>query len=304
MKKVVITGATSFIGIHIVEECINRGYEVIAIIRPGSMNRYRLKQSNLLQTIELDMVEYDKIIEYVHNADYFFHLAWDGVRVPKRDDREIQRRNCACTLLAFETASRIGCSCFVGAGSQAEYGVTKEKVDEDHLCHPLTAYGVEKYNAFMSLLEKAKLNRIRFLWPRIFSIYGLYDYQNTLVMSILRKMQNDERIELTKCEQQWDYLYVKDASRAYIMLAESDCLSGIYNIASGLHRPLKEYVSEIKNITKSESELVFGSIPDGMNGPINLMPDVTKIKVATDWKPNYSFEEGIKELLKEYKTFN
>jgi nucleoside-diphosphate-sugar epimerase len=243
------------------------------------------------------MEEYDRIPELIDSAECFFHLAWEGARVPYRDDRSMQKNNYDCTLKAYEAAKKLGCRLFLGSGSQAEYGSTTGLVDENYPCNPKTEYGKQKLNSYRELQKRAAKDGVKLIWTRIFSLYGPYDYPGTLVMTSIDKMLKDESIEMTEGTQLWDYLYVSDAAAAMVLLSEKDCESGVYNIASGEYKPLRTYIEEMKEILNSKSDLRFGVIPYGINGPVNLTPNSAKVKML-GWKPNVSFNEGINSIVR------
>lgn len=300
MKKVVITGATSFIGIHLIHEWLLTGNCVIfAVIRPNSQKKGCIPIDNRIHVIECAMDSYETLNQQIKSADYFFHLAWEGARAPYRDDIEIQHNNYKFALKAMELSEDIGCQFFLGTGSQAEYGITSGLINEKYPCNPSTAYGREKLHAYIDLKKMSEKSGIKFIWTRIFSIYGKYDYPKTLIMTTLTKMHRNETIEMTAGKQLWDYLNVKDATRAMILLAESQCNSGVYNLASGEYRPLREFIVKIKEILRSKSVIKMGAIPYGTSGPVNLTPDVSKIKNSVGWIPEISFEAGINTLQKE-----
>lgn len=300
MKRIVITGATSFIGIHLLQEWMKRDdCRIVAIIRPNSQNKKRIPNDERIHIIECAMEDYNTLNQQIGSADYFFHLAWEGSRVPYRDNKAIQQKNYECALKAMHLSESIGCQLFLGTGSQAEYGLTSCMVNEKSPCNPNTVYGREKLHACIDLKKMAKESDTRFIWTRIFSIYGKYDYPKTLLMTVLEKMHKNETIEMTEGIQMWDYLHVKDAARAMVLLAESQSNSGIFNLASGDYKPLREYIIEIKNILQSKSKLKFGVVPYEPVGPVNLIPDVNKIKNAIQWSPEISFEEGIRDLQRE-----
>lgn len=290
--KIVITGATSFIGVNVIKECINKDYEVYAVVRPNSVNLSRLPDSEKIHVIEHEMGDYDKLVESICGANAFIHLAWEGARVPHRDNAEMQMKNYECAITAMYAAKQLGCKVFLGSGSQAEYGKMEGNVTEMSPCNPTTEYGKKKLLACMKLAEIASKNNIRSVWTRIFSIYGKYDYPGTLIMSAIKKMKNNEPIEMTACTQLWDYLHVEDAARAIITLVERDDASGIYNIASGVKKPLREFVEDMKDVLKSASELRFGTVPYGAGGPVDLRPDNSKL-MALGWKPEIDFKNGI-----------
>ena len=116
-------------------------------------------------------------------------------------------------------------------------------------------------------------------------------------MTCIDKMQKNETIDMTECTQNWDYIYIDDIVEALIKFLDIDCENGAYNLASGNSRQLKLFVEEIKKYTNSKSIVKYGAIPYGENGPINLQPDITKIKKALDWKPVISFDKGIKKMI-------
>lgn len=293
--KIVITGATSFIGVHVIKECVNNNYEVYAVVRPNSSNLSRLPESTHIHVVEMDMKNYDKLDEFIRWADSFVHLAWEGARVPHRDNADMQQKNYEYAISAMNAAKRLGCKMFLGSGSQAEYGKMEGEVTELSPCVPNTEYGKQKLLACKKLREIANESAIRFVWTRIFSIYGKYDYSGTLIMSAMKKMKNNEPVEMTECTQLWDYLHVEDAAKAIVTLIENDKAFGIYNIASGIKKPLRTFVEEMKVTLKSTSELRFGAVPYGSGGPVDLRPNNTKL-LTLGWRPKIDFKSGIQKL--------
>jgi len=299
MKNVVVTGATSFIGVHIIKEYLKNNCQVIAVVRPNSKNLNRLPENNLLTIMEISMDKIETIIEKIKNEKIyiFYHLAWEGVRVPYRDDIILQNENYRFAIDAMKVAKSLGCETFIGAGSQAEYGNCIGKIDENYQAKPATEYGRAKLKAYKTLKVMAKENNMKFIWTRIFSVYGIYDYKGTLVMSALDKMKRNESIPLTQCSQSWDFIYVEDVAKAMYLLANTSCIEGIYNIASGISRQLKDFVIEMKDICKSESVLQFGAIPYSSEGIVSFEPIVDKLKENLEWVCEIKFEDGIKKIL-------
>ena len=222
-KNVVITGATSFIGVHIIKEYLKNNCNVIAVVRPNSKKIDRLPKSDYLTIIEIGMEEIEKLKDKVKNKkiDVFYHLAWDGVRVPYRDDVILQNKNYRCAINAMKVAKSLACDIFIGSGSQAEYGRCVGEINETYETRPTTEYGKAKLMAYEKLKIMAKENNMKFIWTRIFSVYGIYDYQGTLIMSALDKMKRNEIIPLTQCIQSWDFIYVEDVARAMYLLAST-----------------------------------------------------------------------------------
>lgn len=300
MKNVLITGATSFIGVNLINECIKNYCKVIAVVRPNSKNLNRVPQSNLVKIIELDMEKIEDIVGRIKNEkiDVFYHLAWEGTRVPYRDDDIMQNNNYKYAIKAMNTAKQLGCNTFIGTGSQAEYGRCIGKIDENYDAKPTTEYGKFKLKTYETLKVMAKENSMKFIWIRIFSAYGVHDYEGTLIMSSLSKMKKSESIQLTQCTQNWDFIHVEDVVRILYLFGNKPCEDGAYNIASGESRQLREFVIDMKEICNSKSELQFGTLPYNSEGVINLEPVIDKLKQNSGYSCKISFNEGIKKILK------
>lgn len=297
--NIVITGATSFIGTGIIKRLAEENHKIWAVIRPMSVNRNKIPIHENVHIIELDMQRIVELEAYVPKpVDVFFHLAWEGVRAPYRDDPQIQNANYNAAMKAIRVCDKLGCKKFVCSGSQAEYGKMCGEITEDYPCNPNTEYGKAKYKACCDLKEYAEKHQMKFIWGRIFSIYGPGDYKESLIMSCLDKMQKNETILLTECIQEWDYLYIDEVVEIFTQFATGEYESGVYNVASGEHRGLKEYVEIMKQATGSESRLIYGGIPYPDSGMVSFVPIISKLQNVIHWKSEIAFEEGINRILK------
>ena len=302
MENVVITGAASFIGTHWGDALVERGYSVIAVVRPGSQASVAFKEKYpFVKAIELSMSDYAMLADFIEPPiDAFFSLSWNGTRGIDRSDEEKQKQNYDASLMALHAAIQLGVKTFITAGSQAEYGMQEGLIDEHCIERPSTAYGKEKLHFYLDAAKICEQNNIRLIEPRFFSLYGPGDFEGTLVMSALRKMLHDEPCDFTDCEQMWNFMNVRDAASALVYLVEhAEILGGVYNFASTDTRQLKRFILEMKQITKSHSELHFGAIPHNDNGSAGLQPSVSKLLI-TGWQTHISFEQGIEEIMSEY----
>ena len=130
-------------------------------------------------------------------------------------------------------------------------------------------------------------------------MYGAKDHPWSMIMQCLQKMQTNERIELSACTQNWNYVYVDDAAKMIIGLCNAymqqpEIPSGIYNIASVDTRLLKEFVEEMRTITGTQSEIVYGAFKPQV--VVALNPSIAKIMryITPTFIP---FEEGVKKIL-------
>lgn len=299
MKKVLITGATSFIGIHLIKKLLNK-YKIIAIVRPNSPKIELLPECTNLIKVKLNMNEYYKIPELIYDdIDIFIHFAWDGTRGNKRNDGLLQEKNYNYSVMALESAIKLNSKVFMSAGSQAEYGPwNKEyKLSEDEVAKPNTEYGKNKLKFYNKAIKVCEENNIRFIEPRFFSLYGPGDFEGTMVISMLKKMLSGEDCNLTEGIQKWNFLYIEDAISGLERLMESKSGKGIYNFGYGESHQLKDYIKKMHELTKSKSKLNFGVISYPSTGIVNINPCVDKLK-NIGWTPKFNFEKGIQEIIK------
>lgn len=301
--NIVITGATGFLGNAVVSKLLENGnHQIWIVVRPNSAHRGKLPLTDRMQMIELDLQNIDKLPDYIHeDVDLFYHFAWDGIRAPYRDDAGLQGKNYELSVKTMEACRRLGCRKFIGCGSQAEYGNMHGVITEDYPCNPNTEYGKAKCRTYQTLHEYANQNGIDFIWGRVFSIYGPGDNENTLIMSCLDRMYQNRYIPLTECIQKWDYLYIEDAADVFLQFGDGNCHGGVYNIASGKHRELKQYIETMKRMTNSESILGYGAIPYPKSGMVSFIPSISKLQRELLWSPKVSFEEGIKKMIQRKK---
>lgn len=300
MTRIVVTGATSFIGVHLIQALQKESVEVYAVIRPNSRNQKRLDDFSGLHIISCELKDMDKLENLLpENIDLFYHLAWEGARKPYRDDEKIQQLNYQAAVQAYQVVKEKNCRKFIGVGSQAEYGTSQGIITEGYPAYPNTQYGKYKLKTYRELEKKGKNDGIAVIWPRIFSVYGKYDYPGTLIMSAMEKMKRDQPIDLTQCVQNWNYIYVKDIGRMLCQMGFEDCEIGIYNFASKDNRPLREYVEELKQILGSHSKLNFGSVRYGAEGIVSFQPSIEKFTQNCPFFTFTDFKNGICEMLEQ-----
>lgn len=298
MKRVVITGVTSMIGLALAQECRKEKVEVFGIVRKNSGKKERIAGSQGIHLIECDLEELDRLPGLIADTcDTFYHIAWGNTGENRNKSTELQSRNIRYTLEAVKTARALGCRRFVGAGSQAEYGpVQADIIHPDTPTNPNTPYGASKLAACRLSAMLCKELGMEHIWPRIFSVYGIYEKETAMVASSLRKMLKGLPAEFTPACQRWDYLYSKDAGRAFYLLGCKGIPGRIYCVGSGKARPLKEYI-EIMAMLTNAKDVRIGAKPYSSEGVMNLCADTKSLTEDTGFVPAYTFEEGIRETI-------
>ena len=158
--KIVITGATSMIGLALINESIKRGHEIFAIIRKDSKRKHKIPCHRNVTIIESEIDTIDKI-SINEKCDALYHLAWVGTSRRDRDNCLIQEKNILFSKKAVNLAKAIGCKKFIGAGSQAEYGIVTDIISETTPVDPKTAYGEFKNKANIATRELCHLYGIQ-----------------------------------------------------------------------------------------------------------------------------------------------
>lgn len=298
MKRVVITGATSSIGTALIEECIEQKIEVLAIANKGSKNIERIPRHQLVSVFEASQDEYSSIFK-CENAlikyDVMFHLAWAATQGDSaRALLQPQAMNIKYALDAVDLAERLGCTVFIGSGSQAEYGRTNEVLTEETECHPETPYGIAKLCAGQMTRLACKEKGIKHIWPRILSAYGPNCQPQTIINYAIMELLERRSPKLTKCEQIWDFIYTGDVARALTLLAKKGNDGEVYVIGSGNSTALKEYILKVEDIVNSGISVEFGVKEYTSSTVMHLACDISKIRNDTGFEPKVCFEEGIK----------
>lgn len=292
--KIIVTGATSFIGTTLIKKLTKLGNTVYAIVRPTSKHRSTLEMSGV-KIINVDMHDIYKLlaIKGFFDIDVWIQLAWDGVGSEGRSNLFIQKENFDNCVKALSVASELGCKKFIFSGSQAEYGLCSESTNENSMCSPVSEYGKTKLKFAEFAVPKCKSLGMQYCHLRIFSVYGPKDHQNSLVNQCIKQFSEGKCLELGECIQKWNYLYIDDCVDAIIALMLCDTCEGIYNIASDDTRPLKEFINEINMIYGNKGKCVYGVRMPNAEGITSLIPDINKLKLAVNWKAKVSFYEGI-----------
>ncbi|MBQ4440677.1 MAG: NAD(P)-dependent oxidoreductase [Bacteroidales bacterium] len=296
MQNIIVTGATGCVGSAVVRQAIAQGMSVTCMVHKGSQRVSNLLQSEQVHVIECNLSDYYSL-ELEGQYDAFIHLSWEKTYGASRDDADIQTRNIQYTLDAVKLAHRCGCKVFVGAGSQAEYGVQSQNLTPNLPVSPESGYGIAKFAAGKLSAMLCKSLGVRHNWVRILSVYGPNDGENTLISYAIRELKAGRSPELTKCEQIWDYLYADDAGDAILSVAANGVDGKTYPLGSGQGRKLSEYIEEIRQIINPSVKVQYGVKDYYPHQPMHLVADVSELTNDTGWQPRTSFEEGIRSFV-------
>lgn len=302
MKKIILTGSTSMIGIALIQAALQDVslQKIYAVVRPDTKKISRLPKDPRITIVSCDMENYGTLCKQISDTcDVFYHLAWPRTATysEKYEDILLKCRNIQSVLEAVQAASALGCRKFVGAGSQSEYGVSSEgKLSPATPCDPVRADGVIHLAAGRLAQNLSDYLGMDCIWMRIFSIYGDYDRPNSMISSTITKLKNGEHCSFTPCQQNWDFLNAEDAGKAFYLVGEKGSGSHVYCLGSGVAKPLREYIETIRDIVSPQTELGIGELPYPPNPVLDLCADITDLQRDVGWAPEVQFETGIRRL--------
>jgi UDP-glucose 4-epimerase len=294
--RVLITGATGFVGSHVLRRLLADSHAAVAVLVRPTSNTWRIDDLvGRIQRIEGDL-QHLAAAEPAVTAfapDTILHLAWTGVTNAFRNDpRQIE--NVESTANLVRLAQRCGIRHWLGLGSQAEYGPHSGALSEDAPTQPTTLYGVTKLCACMLAQHLCATSGIRFAWLRLFSAYGPKDDPSWMIPYVTLRLLRGERPALTAGEQRWDYVYVADLAEAIRSVAQTPSAAGIFNLGSGRTQTIRSIVERIRDLVAPAAELGFGEVPYRPDQVMHLEANIARLTAATGWTPRTSLDAGLR----------
>lgn len=297
-ERVLITGATGFIGRHCLPALLERGYEVHAVgfntpggVLPG------------IQWHRANLLDVNQVSGLLHNLrpTHLMHFAWYAT--PGRYWTAVENLSWLQASLALAQAfAQNGGQRLVGAGTCAEYdwrfGYCSEAMTP---LMPATLYGICK-NALQNVLDVfAKQAGLSAAWGRIFFVYGPYERPQRLVPSVINSLIKGEVARCSHGQQFRDFLHVADVAEAFVTLLESD-VNGPVNIASGHPIALKDMISEIAARLGRPDLIHWGVVPTAPDEPPLLMADTRRLMGEVGWGPQHDLDNGLTQTIEWWQA--
>ena len=297
MKAVIVSGANGFVGSALVHELLKNDYRVVALDQAGCSGN--LPDDERVIFVPCDLSEMvllkKKLPEFQY--EFFFHFAWIGSVGPQRADTAIQLQNAQWTVDALRAAKELGCRRFLCAGSIMEQESLAAAWAPGSRPGPGYIYGGGKLIAHMMCMSVAAQIGIELVWPQITNAYGIGENSPRLVNTTLKKCIHKEVPTLTAGTQNYDFVYIDDVARAFLLIAEKGKPFHSYLIGSGAARPLRDFLMEMKEAVAPDLEFSFGSVPfTGINLPLHIF-DTSRTEEDTGFKATIGFAEGCRQTI-------
>ena len=300
--RIVVTGASGFIGSHLCRDLVAEGHTVAALSRSPEPRRLR----DLAGRVTLMLGELSDLVDCAEAIadfapDAVAHLGWRGVAGADRHASS-QIDNIGWTAELIERCRDAGARVFLGVGSQAEYGPKPGPVAPDADPRPTTLYGEVKLATARIGARLAEGAGLRFVWMRVFSVFGPDDHPYWMLPGLIGSLLRGERPALTAGDQLWDFLPVADAARAIRLALATEGARGVYNLGSGRAPRLRDTVKTVRDLVDSALPLGFGEIPYGPNAVMHLEADIASLRRDTGWEPSPSLGPALAETVAWYRA--
>jgi len=301
--RILLTGATGFIGSHLLEKMVQQEIPVAIILRESSDTsriKHLLKSVTVIKGDLSDIASIESQI-VAFQPEVLVHLAWYGVENRFRNEYQQLSLNLLHVSNLLQIIEKTPIKKIIGFGSQGEYGPHAETLDENYHPKPTTLYGVSKLCAYQIMQVFCQQKNIDLAWIRLFSIYGPKDNTSWLIPSVIKDLLAKNSPPLTEGKQFWDFLYVSDAVQAIMGVIESPNATGIFNLGSGASVTIRKVVETIRHFIDPAIELGFGQVPYRPDQVMFLEADTRKLKTTVGWHPKVSLEEGLQHTIAWYQ---
>ena len=237
MKRVVVTGASGFIGHAVVQQLYSQGCQVLAISRTLPNHPYPPE----VLVIQMDLSDIDKLPKRLNDQwDIWIHLAWRGTYGQDRKDGLIQVKNLLDFQRCIYAASAICCTRFVGIGSIMEIEHNMDPRSGEKYClRGDYVYALAKNMSHGILYSEARKRGMDAVWCILTNVYGVGDRSSRLINYTVNTILDGKEPKFSSATQMYDFVYITDAASAVITCALAGRSFEEYLIGSGQAAPLR-----------------------------------------------------------------
>lgn len=299
--RVFVTGASGFIGAHLVPILLAAGCEVAILAAPDD-TLWRLSEViDQIRVIHGDMNTVNKFASNLvdFHPDVCIHLAW-YVEPGKYLESPL---NITCVISSLNLLGLLiqtGCQQVVMTGTCAEYDTDLGFLKETSPTKPTTLYAAAKLSLCVLGQQMTKGTGTRFAWARLFYLYGAKEDDRRIVPALIRSLIRNEPFAASTGEQSRDYMHVEDVASALWFIADKR-LEGTFNISSGMPVTMRALMEIIGNSLGKTDLILFGTAPKRQWEPQFVCGDNQKLR-QLGWQLKYSLHDGLTETIKWWKN--
>jgi nucleoside-diphosphate-sugar epimerase len=307
-KRVLVTGATGFIGSHLVRRLLIEGAEVHILIREGS-NCYRIK--DVMQNLIVwqgELRDYNSIVHCIRNSkpQVIYHLA--AYRNVKRDLNLVDSMidtNVKGVMGLLKTIAETDnfLECFVNTGTCEEYGDGATPFHEEQREMPVSSYSASKVAATYFCQMVYKTVGLPIVTLRPFLTYGAYQDIDLFIPSLIYHCLIKKDFKMTEGSQTREFNYIDDIVQAYILAVVSPGVIGeTINIGNGLEYRIKDVAENIVKMMGNPIRLLVNTLSKRPGETAHFYCDNKKAKSLLNWSPRIGLQEGLERTISWYKN--
>jgi nucleoside-diphosphate-sugar epimerase len=304
-KRVLVTGASGFIGANLVRRLLSDGHEVDLILRPKHAG-WRLTEIESIARHIVELADPDDVAKTVQavRPDWIFHLAAHGAYSSQTDFREMIQTNVIGTVNLVEACLKTGFEAFVNTGSSSEYGFKDHPPIETELPEPNSHYAVTKASATLYCRYAAQKHNVRLRTLRLYSVFGPWEEPTRLIPTLIAFGLKGRLPPLADPKVARDYVYVDDVCDAYVLAAkhsgaESDA---IFNIGTAIQSRLDQVVEIAGHLMPVNDQPRWASMPNRQWDTQTWVANNGRAVRELGWTPRHTLPEGLEETIAWFKA--
>ena len=307
MKSILVTGAGGFIGSHLTELLVEKGYNVKAFVHYNSWNKWGwLDASAIKNKVEIitgDIRDFDSVFAAMQGCDSVFHLAaLIGIPYSYVSPQAYIKTNIDGTYNVLQSARQLGIEKVMVTSTSETYGTAQYvPIDEKHPMVGQSPYSATKISADQLSISYFKSFDLPVKIVRPFNTYGPRQSARAIIPTVISQILNGQTsLKLGNLSPTRDLTFVKDTANGFYQIAETDGLFGeITNIGMNEEITIGNLVQLIADLigTKVEISSDEQRIRPDKSEVERLFCNNAKIMKATNWKPEYTLESGLKETI-------
>ncbi len=253
--KVFVTGASGYIGRHVVKEFLDRGHEVLAC-------DFSFKGvDERANTVSVDIFSGDdSLYTKIGKIDLVVHLAWSDGFV---HNSPTHMGNLSNHFIFLRNMAIAGCHNIAVMGSMHEVGYWEGSIDENTPCHPLSQYGIAKNALRESLLLLSSELNFNLYWLRAYYIYGDDHHGSSIFAKITQAVEDGKNeFPFTTGKNKCDFISIYELAKQIVKASTQDKITGIINVCSGKPVSLAEQIQWFIKDRGFNIKLLYGAYPD------------------------------------------
>ena len=298
MNKVLVTGATGFIGHHCLQPLLAKGFEVHAVSarRPSATAPAGVSwhQANLLEPGASK-----KLVDQI-KPTHLLHLAWyvvPGKLISSPENFSWVAASVDLVRAFHEAGGKRAVVCGSGYEYDWNYGYCSEKLTP---LVPNTIYGSCKHALHLMLRSYAATSGLSLGWGRVFFLYGPNEHPDRLVSSVVRSLLQNQPAKSSHGRQIRDYMHVQDVANGLLFLLDST-VSDAVNISSGQATTLREIVLTIGNLLQKVELVQIGAIPARANDTALVIGENSRLTSELGWKQQFDLTSGLEQTIQWWR---